>query len=146
MAKAMTEPLRPVVEFPTDEAAFTEQDPTTYRDLLIEAGAYRNKAGQLVRKVRRHDGTRLVDGKRMAIVRTEERRVAEAREEALFKGWDYFHPTLGWLRNGFKPEREHPDNVRPGTQASETTYEELPGEESAQPATAKAGQPAADKE
>ena len=84
----------------------------TYEAIPAEAKVYRApRDGGYYRDAILPLGPGELDGERVAVYDWEQRPVARTLDEAREKGWDYFHPEIGWIRGGRKPEREHPDNV-----------------------------------
>lgn len=67
-------------------------------EFLLPPGVEQLPSGQLVRRLEKP-----VTG---GASRTVTRNVASTLEEARAKHWDWYHPDLGWIREGYKLEKD----------------------------------------
>lgn len=71
--------------------------PTTSLSTLPE-GAFYGDDGKLY-----HEMNKVTEGGTVIVVR---RPLAQSLEEARDKRWDFYHPTLGWIWEGYKLARD----------------------------------------
>jgi hypothetical protein len=109
---------------PTPEPISPKGLPLSPDAMLTALGVTRDEEGRIVRYVEKSTGRIVVvDSEEYDEVEVEKRFVAppgmkigEARLEHL----DFYDPTLGWMRDGRKREKEHPDNLGHGESVRRT--------------------------